>query len=165
MAPTYNYQMSHSEKFQHQLKYGEQFEQKVIKFLKKAGHEAWKSKDRSYDLDVALDVPLYGAHRITAECKMDYKSSTTGNLTLEVLSKGKPSGIHPHGPSPDLWCHGTGDEVWLMKTRFIQDLCVMHRMTWGNKYVPVGDPKMKGQAILMPISVARKAVGGAWVKL
>ena len=52
-----------------------------------------------------------------------------------------------------------------MKTRAIQALCVMHRMTWGNKYVPVGDKFMKAQAILMPITVARKAVGGAWVKL
>jgi len=165
MAPTYNYQASHLQSFQHALKAGEEFEQKVIKLLKKAGHEAWKSKDRSYDLDVALDVPLYGAHRITAECKMDFMASTSGNLALEVLSGGKPSGIHPHGPNPDLWCHGIDNEVWLMKTRAIQDLCVMHRMTWGNKYVPVGDKFMKAQAILMPITVARKAVGGAWVKL
>ena len=57
MAPTYNYQASHLQSFQHARKAGEEFEQKVIKLLKKAGHEAWKSKDRSYDLDVALDVP------------------------------------------------------------------------------------------------------------
>ena len=165
MAPTYNYEMSPMERFNHQRKLGEEFERKVIKLLKKAGHEAWKRKDHDYDLTVVLDVPLYGAHRIKAECKMDFAASGSGNLALEVESQGKPSGIHPKGPNPDLWIHGVGDEVWLMKTRAIQDLCVMHRMTWGNKYVPVGDKFMKAKAILMPITVARKAVGGVWVKL
>ena len=165
MCATYNYEMSPMEKFNQQRKPGEEFERNVIKLLKKAGHEAWKSKDKSYDLDVSLDVPLYGAYRIKAECKMDVAASGSGNIALEVESQGKPSGIHPDGPNPDLWCHGVGDEVWLMKTRAIQDLCVTHRMTWGNKYVPVGDRQTGAKAILMPITVARKAVGGAWVKL
>ena len=89
--------------------------------FKSAGHEAWKSKDRSYDLNVALEVPLYGTHRIKAECKLDKVALSTENIALEVESDNKPSGIHPGGPNPDLWIHGIGNEVWLMKTKAIHN--------------------------------------------
>ena len=166
MCAVYNYQMSgKTVNFENKKAEGEAFEGRVIKMFKAAGHEAWKSKDRSYDLKVVLTVPLYGTHTIKAECKQDKVALNTGNIALEVISDGKPSGIHPEGPSPDLWIHGLGNEVWLMKTKAIQSLCVMHQMTWGNKYVPMGDKGMNCQGILMPVSVARKAKGGVWVTL
>lgn len=166
MCAVYNYQTSSKVvNFENKLAEGEAFEKRVIAMFKAAGHEAWKSKDRSYDLNVALEVPLYGTHRITAECKLDKVALSTENIALEVESDNKFSGIHPGGPNPDLWIHGIGNEVWLMKTKAIQDLCVMHRMTWGNKYVAMGDKGMGCKGILMPLSVARKAKGGIWIKL
>ena len=176
MGEVYNFQtLPRVVDFEAKLALGEAFEARVISMFKAAGHEAWKSKDRSYDLDVVLTVPLYGTHRIKAECKLDNVALSTGNIALEVESNSKPSGIHPDGANPDLWIHGIGNEVWLMKTSAIQNLCRLHRKTWGDRTVKMGDDqrndkrpdnqKMNCKGILMPLKVARMAKGGFWVTL
>ena len=161
MPELYNDKSAQIGLFFEQLGRGEGFEKDVINLLKLAGHQAWKSDDRDYDLNILLSVPLFGDFKVTGECKLDERAESTGNLALGVMSFGKPSGINRRGANPDLWFHGVAGEVWIMKTEAIRNLCHIHRKTWGHRRVKCGC----NEAIMMPITVARKAVGGTWVSL
>lgn len=153
-------------KFIKQMKFGEDFERQMIAVFKAHGHEAWKSDDWSYDLNVALDVPLFGPHRVRAECKRDANALATGNLALQVSIGGRPTGIHrASAGKPDLWCHKVGDEVWIARLTTIRNLCEMHLSTWGSKVVKASHKVAGSECILMPITVARKAVGTTWIAL
>ena len=144
---------------------GEAFEGRVINWLKKEGHEAFKPIDNTYDLHINIRVPLYGALHLTGECKWDIMAEHTRNLAVQTFDNGKPSGIHPDGPNPELWFHGVGKEMWVARTRLIQNLVEMHRTSWGGQTVPMGNKSEGAQGVLIPISVAKKAIGTDWVTL
>ena len=143
------------------LAMGESFERRVIDYLRAQGHTAWKPQDRKYDLRINFDVPFYGTLPLTGECKYDAMAMQTGRLALQTWDGGKPRGIHPKGPCPDLWVHGVGDEAWIIKTKLIQGL--VESLSLPSQ--ETGDPAMRARCVLLPIERARKLVGGTWVKL
>ena len=140
---------------------GEAFERRVIDLLRSHGHDAWKPTARSYDLVINLDVPLWGSHQVTGECKFDAMAAKTNRLALQTWDGGKPRGIHPKASNPDLWIHGIGDEVWIIKTGIVQELV----QTMGLAPVASGDPAARAKCVLLPIERARKLVGGTWLSL
>ena len=109
--------------------------------------------------------PLYGALPLTGECKYDVSAASTHNLALQVFDGGKPSGIHPEGPNPHLWFHGVGDECWIIRTKILQSVVETYAQSWGGKIVEMGNTSEKAKGILMPITAAKKAIGGQWVTL
>jgi len=144
---------------------GDEFEHRVRKYLTKEGYEVFKPKDYTYDLRLNIDVPFYGTLALTGECKNDKMAEYSRNMALQTFDHGQPSGIHPKGPNPDLWFHGVGDELFIIRTSILQSLCETYTTTWGAKTVNMGNPESKASGILMPISVAKNVRGGRWVKL
>tara|TARA_R110000803_G_scaffold14841_5_gene41230 strand:+ start:3896 stop:4408 length:513 start_codon:yes stop_codon:yes gene_type:complete len=144
---------------------GEMFEARVRNWLKEQGHECWKPKETHYDLRINIEVPLYGALPLTGECKYDVSAASTHNLALQVFDGGQPSGIHPEGPNPHLWFHGVGEEMWIIRTKILQSVVETYSQSWGGKIVPMGNTSEQAKGILMPITAAKKAIGGQWVTL
>ena len=144
---------------------GDHFERRVLRYLKDEGYEVFKPKEHTYDLRLNIEVPFYGTLALTGEVKNDKLAEYSKKLALQTYDHGKPSGIHPKGPNPDLWFHGVGDELFIIKTSILQSLCVTYRTSWGADTVKMGNPESKASGILMPISVARNVKGGRWVKL
>ena len=151
--------------FQAKRAQGERFEKKVVQALKKMGAEAWIASEHRFDIRFNIEAPIMGTLPFTCECKFDDMASSTGNLALQTFDNGKPSGIHPQGPRPDLWVHGVEDSAWFIRTSIIQSLVEMHAQTWGSKVISMGDKGPNAKGILMPITVAKKAQGGTWVDL
>jgi len=143
------------------LAQGEAFERRVIELFGKQGHQAWKPNERTYDLYINLEVPYWGTYQVTGECKYDAMASSTGNLALQTWDGGKPRGIHPKGPNPDLWIHGVGDEAWVIKTKILQGVVE----TYGLKAIATGDAGMRARCVLLPLQQAKKIVGGQWLSL
>lgn len=143
------------------LALGESFEHRVVEYFKSQGHMAWKPDDRTYDLRINIEVPFYGTLPLTGECKYDAMAKSTGRLALQTWDGGKPRGIHPKGPCPDIWVHGVGDEAWIIKTKLIQGLVE----SMGLSSQQTGDPAMRARCVLLPIERARKLVGGTWLRL
>jgi len=143
------------------LAQGEAFEKRCIALLKAQGHQAWKEPESRYDLRINLEVPLYGTVPLTGECKYDAMASSTGRLALQVWDVGKPRGIHPQGPNPDLWFHGVGGEAWVIRTKLIQGLVEQLGLT----PISTGDAGTRAKCILLPIERARGLVGGTWLPL
>jgi hypothetical protein len=137
---------------------GEAFEKVMIDFFRAKGHEAFKCEDRKYDLRVNLHVPYFGFIPITAECKNDIEAERTGNLAIQTMDGNKPSGVHPKGPNPDLWVHGIGSEVWIIKTKIVQELVER----FGRTPIKMGDSGF-ARGVLLPVEQAKKTVGGYWV--
>ncbi len=157
----YTYGMS----FQAKKAQGERFEKKIVQVLNKMGHEAWIADGNTYDIRLNLNVPLMGHLPFTCECKFDDMAYSTGNLALQTFDGGKPSGIHPQGPCPDLWVHGVKDQAWFIRTSIVRSLVETHAQTWGSRVISMGDKGPNAKGILMPISIAKKAQGGTWVDL
>lgn len=153
------------EKWRGSLQQGERFEDFIREWLIERDIEAWKPTDKSYDIRMNIEVPLYGNLHLTAECKTDTTAQMTGNLAIQVFDSGKPSGIHKDGPCPDLWFHSTGKEFWVIRTSLLRSICKTHNSSWGSKVMPMGDRQSGAAGVLMPISVAKKAVGGEWFPL
>lgn len=143
------------------LALGESFERRVIKYFQSQGCQAWKPEDRTYDLRINIEVPFYGTLPLTGECKFDVMATRTGRLALQTWDGGKPRGIHPKGPCPDIWVHGVGDEAWIIKTKLIQGLVETLKLQSKK----TGDPKMGAKCVLLDIERARKLVGGTWLRL
>ncbi len=151
--------------FQAKRAQGERFEKRVVQALKKMGYEAWIASGHIYDIRFNVETELLGTLPFNCECKYDDMAHSTGNLALQTFDGGKPSGIHPQGPRPDLWVHGVGDTAWFIKTDIIRSLVEMHAQSWGGKVISMGDKGPDAKGILMPISVAKKAEGGTWLDL
>lgn len=148
------------------LAQGEAFEKKIIGYLNKQDNiEAWKSSSTQHDLQFRVDVPLIGNLLFSAECKFDDRAYSTRNIALQVWDNGKPSGIHPSGPDPDLWVHGVANDVWFIKTSLLRSIVKMHKSTWGGKQIPMGDRGAGAKGILMPVDTARNIKGGTWVEI
>lgn len=169
MDQTYNYQAHEKEltqeKWRGALAQGLQFESEVINWVKQRGHKCWKSDDRAYDLILNIEIDLWGTKRLTAECKTDTTALKTGNLAIQTWERDAPSGIHRDGPNPDLWFHSTGEEMWVIRTTMLRDICKMHAKSWGGQIIKMGNKGPNCQGILMPLDVAKKTVGGLWVML
>ena len=173
MPQTYKYKtIGHTERtpgqyadWRTKLALGETFEARVRHWLTTQGYENFKPQDNTYDLRINMEVPLYGTLPLTGECKWDFAAESTGNLALQTWDGGRPSGIHPKGPCPHLWFHGVGYECWIVRTKTIQSLVATHAQTWGGRVIPMGDRSERAEGVLMPIDVARKAVGGQWITL
>jgi len=144
---------------------GDHFERRVRKYLTSEGYEVFKPKDNHYDLRLNIDVPFYGTLALTGEVKNDKLAEYSRKLALQTFDHGQPSGIHPKGPNPDLWFHGVGDELFIIRTSILQSLCETYRTSWGADTVQMGNPESKASGVLMPISVAKNVRGGRWVKL
>jgi len=89
--------------FQAKRAQGERFEKKVVKALQRMGAEAWIAPEHKFDIRFNVMAPIMGTIAYTCECKFDDMAYSTGNLALQTFDGGKPSGIHPDGPRPDLW--------------------------------------------------------------
>lgn len=164
MARSYKNQMLREPRVHNwaeKLALGESFERRMIEYFKAEGHMAWKPEDHTYDLRINFEVPYWGTFPVTGECKYDAMASKTGRLALQTFDGGKPRGIHPNGPCPDIWIHGVGDEAWIIKTKLVQGLVE----TLSLQSQQTGDPAMRAKCVLLPIERARKLVGGTWVKL
>tara|TARA_R110002020_G_scaffold47706_2_gene135767 strand:- start:532 stop:1002 length:471 start_codon:yes stop_codon:yes gene_type:complete len=143
------------------LAQGEAFERRIIELFEGQGHQAWKPTDRKYDLRINIEVPYYGSLALTGECKFDAMATSTKRLALQVWDGGKPRGIHPKGPCPDLWIHGVGDEAWIVRTSFVRSMVE----TLNLRPIETGDVGMRARCVLVPIEQARKLVGGTWLTL
>ena len=151
--------------FQAKRAQGERFEKKIVKALQRMGAEAWIAPEHKFDIRFNVMAPIMGTIAYTCECKFDDMAYSTGNLALQTFDGGKPSGIHPDGPRPDLWAHGVEDKAWIVRTSIVRSLVEMHAQSWGGRVISMGDKGPNAKGILMPISVAKKAEGGTWVDL
>ncbi len=167
MTNAYRYQTkSYGTSFGAKLAQGEAFEKKVVSYLnKQANIDAWKSSSIVHDIQFTVEVPLIGSLAFSAECKWDDRAYSSNNLAIQTWDNGKPSGVHPEGPNPDLWVHGVANDVWFIKTSILRSIITMHRQSWGGKTIKMGDQGAGAQGVLMPVATARNIKGGTWVTI
>ena len=143
------------------LAIGEAFERRMITYFEEQGHMAWKPTERTYDLRINMNVPFFGSVALNAECKYDAMAASTKRLALQTFDGGRPRGIHPSGPCPDLWIHGVEGRAWIIKTKILQGAVEQ----LGLKAIAMGDKGMRAKGVLMPLEQAQKLAGGHWVTL
>ena len=82
----------------------------------------------------------------TVEVKNDLKAMTTGNLFIEFMSRGKPSGIDK--TEADYWCFCVGDVFLLIETEKLKNLIEPLKNTNAER---VGGDNNTSVGILLPL--------------
>jgi hypothetical protein len=120
-------------------------EQKVADFLEERGATEMEfNTDGRYDLKYIKD-----GKELTLEIKEDMMFDKTGNVAIELSSRGKQSGICKS--IADNWCYVLGNEMWFCR----REKLILHLIQ--NKYRELmgGDDKTS-LLILMPLTAFRK---------
>jgi len=107
--------------FQKDLERAKECEKKVVEMLQ--SHPI--NTDFEFNNDAKYDIKYKcEGNEITLEVKEDLMWEKTGNVAIELQSRGKPSGICTS--VADRWCYVLGDEFWFGKPGDIRLFLIQH---------------------------------------
>jgi len=106
--------------FKQDLKASEISENKVCDYLRSRGCENIHTNNNyKYDISFEKDGKTY-----LLEVKEDMQFQKTGNVAIELQSRGKASGICTS--ESHIWCYLLGEEMWFAKTPDIRLFLIQH---------------------------------------
>lgn len=104
--------------FRKDIKLGEQGEVEIKEYLENLGYKyICDNKDYRYDL-----IMEYNSKQYSYEIKTDIYPRDTGNLAIEVESRGKPSGIMVTEADFFVYYFKHQREIWNIRTKKLKDL-------------------------------------------
>jgi hypothetical protein len=128
-------------KFQHDLKNGKQYEKKALLHIKQKYPKAYIID--GYCLDWDIYIPEL---QIGVEVKSDAQYKLTGNFYVEYSCNGKPSGIA--ATKADIY-YIYLDKLYIIKTKDLKDKCRKYINTNRDKK---GGDYMASKGIILPIN-------------
>lgn len=129
--------------FQKDLKESQQSVERVVTFLKGIGcTDVQTNDDGKYDIIYTTRE----GNRRTAEVKNDLQFSKTGNVAIEYVSRGKPSGISTS--KADIWFYVL-DGLYICNTGNLRAYLIQH---WDRYSRVKGGDEQTSQLILMKMN-------------
>jgi len=108
------------------------------------------NSDFKYDLKIGQVAEKELAHifaNCTLEVKRDLKALNTGNVFVEYMSRGKPSGLST--TEADWYCFNLGKKYHIIKTKELKNIC---REFINTKKDIKGGDSNTSKGILLPIT-------------
>jgi hypothetical protein len=126
--------------FRKDLKESEEDMRVITQFLiSKGASNIEENHDKNYDLSFSMNNENY-----TVEIKHDHMYRDTGNVAIELISRGKLSGIS--SSKATMWCYILGTEIYFCNTEKLRTF-----INRKNLKVVTGGDNKTSTLVLVPL--------------